>query len=118
MKRLTFSTVPPRVERLDAQTARVNYDVEVGEETIAPAEDPETGEPTGEPDTHPIYTCQSVTVAYPVKRGPLVDAMIRQRYSVSDEFAILRQRDSKPEEFAEYNAFAESCKAWASEVLQ
>ena len=44
--------------------------------------------------------------------------MIRQRYSVSDEFAILRQRDSKPEEFAEYNAFAESCKAWASEVLQ
>lgn len=41
----------------------------------------------------------------------LVESKIRQRYTVSDEFAILRQRDSKPEEYAEYNAFCEACKA-------
>jgi hypothetical protein len=28
-----------------------------------------------------------------------------------DELAILRQRDSKPEEFDEYNAFVEKIKA-------
>lgn len=36
---------------------------------------------------------------------------IRERYSVDDELAILRQRDTKPEEFAEYNAFVENIKA-------
>ena len=36
---------------------------------------------------------------------------IRERYSVDDELAILRQRDAKPEEFAEYNAFVENIKA-------
>lgn len=36
---------------------------------------------------------------------------IRARYTVNQELAILRQRDTKPEEFAEYNAFAEQCKA-------
>lgn len=41
----------------------------------------------------------------------LVESKIRQRYTVSDELAILRQRDSKPEEYAEYNAFCEACKA-------
>lgn len=40
-----------------------------------------------------------------------VSAMIRGRYSVDAELAILRQRDGKPEEFAAYNAFAEDCKA-------
>lgn len=36
---------------------------------------------------------------------------IRKRYTVNQELAILRQRDTKPEEFAEYNAFVEKCKA-------
>ena len=36
---------------------------------------------------------------------------IRERYSVDDELAILRQRDTKPEEFAEYDAFVEAIKA-------
>ena len=38
-------------------------------------------------------------------------AKIRKRYSVNQELAILRQRDSKPAEFAAYNAFVEQCKA-------
>lgn len=35
---------------------------------------------------------------------------IRNKYSVDDELAILRQRDSKPEEFAEYFDFVEKIK--------
>lgn len=35
---------------------------------------------------------------------------IREVYSIDDELAILRQRDTKPEEFAEYNAFVEKIK--------
>lgn len=40
-----------------------------------------------------------------------VVAKIRERYSVDDELAILRQRDTKPEEFEAYNEYAEQCKA-------
>ena len=36
--------------------------------------------------------------------------LIRDKYSLDDELAILRQRDIKPEEFAEYNAYCEECK--------
>lgn len=42
-----------------------------------------------------------------------VERLIRERYTVADELGILRQRDAKPQEFAEYNAFAEQCKAQA-----
>ena len=36
---------------------------------------------------------------------------IRTKYSVNQELAILRQRDTKAAEFAEYNAYVEQCKA-------
>lgn len=36
---------------------------------------------------------------------------IREVYSVDDELAILRQRDTKPEEFARYNSFVEKVKS-------
>lgn len=35
---------------------------------------------------------------------------IRERYSVDDEIAILRQRDTKPDEFDEYFEFVEGVK--------
>ena len=47
----------------------------------------------------------------------LVDKKIRARYSISDEIAILRQRDTKTEEFSEYNSYAEACKAEAKTEL-
>ena len=53
------------------------------------------------------------TIEYP----QLVENKIRTRYSMSAELAILRQRDTKPEEFAEYNAFCEQCKAQAKTEL-
>ena len=36
---------------------------------------------------------------------------IREVYSVDDELAILRQRDTEPEEFAAYNSFVEKIKS-------
>ena len=39
-----------------------------------------------------------------------VVALIRARYDQDDENAILRQRDTKPGEFAAYNAYVEDCK--------
>ena len=47
----------------------------------------------------------------------LVSEYIREKYSVSAELAILRQRDSKPAEFAEYFDYAEQCKAKAKQNL-
>jgi head-tail adaptor len=41
-----------------------------------------------------------------------VNAKIRERYTESQEFAILRQRDEKPTEYAEYYAYCEECKAF------
>ena len=37
--------------------------------------------------------------------------LIRKRYSINQELAILRQRDEKPDEYAEYNQYVEECKA-------
>lgn len=36
---------------------------------------------------------------------------IREKYSVDDELAILRQRDTKPDEFITYNEYVEQVKA-------
>lgn len=43
---------------------------------------------------------------------------IREVYSVDDELAILRQRDTKPEEFAQYNTFVEQIKTEEREVSE
>ena len=51
------------------------------------------------------------------KIGIHVDELIRERYSISEELAILRQRDVKPDEFAEYNAFCEECKRKIKEEM-
>lgn len=42
---------------------------------------------------------------------------VAMQYHIEDEMAILRQRDTKPEEFEAYNAFAEQCKADAKAYL-
>lgn len=47
----------------------------------------------------------------------LVDREIRKKYTMSQEFAILRQRDEKPEEYAEYFAYCEECKNLMKEML-
>ena len=47
-----------------------------------------------------------------------VQTLIREQYSIADELAILRQRDTKPDEFAAYFEYAEQCKTQAEKQMQ
>ena len=44
-----------------------------------------------------------------------VEQLIRERYSLNQELAIQRQRDTNVDEFNEYFAFCEECKRIAKE---
>lgn len=44
-----------------------------------------------------------------------VNAEIRKQYSESQEFAILRQKEEKPEEYAVYFAYCEECKTYVKQ---
>lgn len=48
----------------------------------------------------------------------LINREIRRKYSVDEEFAILRQKDEKPEEYAEYFAYCEECKAYVKKMKE
>lgn len=45
-----------------------------------------------------------------IPREQMISNIIASRYSIDDQIAILRQRDTKPEEFAAFNAYAEEVK--------
>ena len=47
----------------------------------------------------------------------MVSALIRKKYSLNAELAILRQRDTKQEEYEAYDIYAEECKAIAKQEL-
>lgn len=51
-----------------------------------------------------------------IKEQLIINA-IRKRYTINQEFAILRQRDSKPNEYEIYNNFVEECKAQAKTII-
>jgi hypothetical protein len=42
-----------------------------------------------------------------------VSHLIHEKYTINAELALLRQMNSEPGDFAEYNEFAEQCKAKA-----
>lgn len=56
-----------------------------------------------------IVEVEQEIVVVPYKER--IISRIREAYSVDDELAILRQKDTKPKEFDEYNAFVEQIKA-------
>ena len=43
----------------------------------------------------------------------LVVQLIREKYTLDDELAIQRQKETKPDEWSEYFAYCEECKAKA-----
>lgn len=47
-----------------------------------------------------------------------VNNEIRKKYEASDEFAILRQKDEKPEEYEAYYAYCEECKAYVKQKME
>lgn len=58
------------------------------------------------------------TSTVPMDYGETVNGLIRRKYTLSEELAILRQRDTKAEEFEAYNAYAESCKEEAILLIE
>ena len=57
---------------------------------------------------------EEISTMSQIEASPYEDrvvARIREIYSLNEELAILRQRDTKPDEFAAYNAFVEAIKA-------
>lgn len=50
-----------------------------------------------------------------VSYAEAVNAEIRKQYSESDEFAILRQMNRKPQEYEEYDRYCEQCKKYVKE---
>lgn len=47
----------------------------------------------------------------------LVEYLINEKYNVKQELAIHRQKDTKPLEWQEYNAYCERAKTYAKEIL-
>ena len=66
-------------------------------------------------ETTQEYTRQVIVPE--VKKGAIVEALMREQFSVSDEIAILRQRNTKKAEFTAYNDAAEAAKVLADEIL-
>lgn len=98
----SFSTTrPEKVAQYDHSHVILSYNIVAVEAT----EDREAG---FEFDT---------LIVTKAEKNIIISALIRERYTVDDELAILRQRDSKPDEFAEYNNFAETCKAEANSII-
>lgn len=58
------------------------------------------------------------TSTVPMDYGETVNGLIRRKYTLSEELAILRQRDTKAEEFEAYNDYAESCKEEARLLIE
>ena len=99
-------------------------------------ERPLTFHPLGDGSWHYNYNVNETTVITPESNeintfeydtvhfwgnpdyGKLVASVIRESYSIDDELAILRQRESKPVQFAEYNSFCEGVKAMVKNDLK
>ena len=77
--------------------------------------------PTDELLVEAGYEIRKVEIPEPTPPIPTYEErvveLIRLRYDINSELAILRQRDSKPEEFTEYNEYCEECKIQAKEEV-
>ena len=102
-KFLEYSEYPKTFIQYTNNTTLINYNVVQSTRTIEDREEI-------------IYTCKYIIVNK-VDKDNIVDTLIRDKYSLSQELAILRQRDTKPEEYSEYNDYAESCKRIADNIL-
>ena len=98
----SFSTSrPEKVAKYDHSHLLVSYNIVAVEAT-------ETRDAGFEFDT---------IVVPELSKGAIVEAILRERYTLNDELALLRQRTTKKTEFNEYNDFAEAAKATADAIL-
>lgn len=112
MKKSTWGYTPPQTQMLANSKIRIYLNVQAGKETnIQKDEDGNTSETETD-----VYTADEIDIEAPLTYNKVVEALIRERYSVSDELAVLRQQASKPEEFKAYNDYAEECKTLARSI--
>lgn len=112
MKKSKWGHTPPQTQVLTNGKIRVYLNiVEETESNIYRDENDEL-----QTVTTPVYIADEIDIDAPLTYDRVAEALIRDRYSVSDELAILRQQSSKPEEFEAYNEYAETCKTWAKSI--
>lgn len=63
------------------------------------------------------YTAEELAERKQQKYENRVVELLRQKYSLDQELAILRQRDDKIEEFTAYSSYAEECKLQAKQEI-
>jgi len=98
----SFSTSrPEKVAKYDHSHLLISYNIVAVEAT-------ETRDAGFEFDT---------LVVPELSKGAIVEAILRERYTLNDELALLRQRTTKKAEFNEYNDFAEAAKTTADAIL-
>ena len=73
-------------------------------------------DPQEQETTFTEWEAETLLIPKPITYEKIIESLIRTRYSISDEFGFLRQRDVKPDEFQVYNLFVESCKDIAKEL--
>lgn len=103
-KFLEYSEYPKTFIQYTNSTILINYDIVQSTRTIEDKEEI-------------VYTSKCIIVNK-IDKDNIVDALIRDKYSLSQELATLRQRDTKPEEYSEYNDYAEGCKRIADSILK
>lgn len=79
-------------------------------------ENVEQEERSGEEGIEEIYVWDFVrTISEVVDRESAVESLLRTRYTLNEELALNRQRETKPEEFGTFYQFVELCKEKATE---
>lgn len=63
------------------------------------------------------YTAEQLAERKQQKYEDRVVELLRKKYSLNQELAILRQRNEKPEEYQAYHDYAEQCKATAKREI-
>lgn len=50
--------------------------------------------------------------------GDMVNELVREKYNISEELALIRQKDEKPDEYNEYYLYVEKCKTRVKEMIE
>jgi len=62
------------------------------------------------------YDYDYIELAQPISRKTIIDTLVRDRYDVNDEFAMVALPANDPE-YVEYREYIGNCKIIADEVL-
>lgn len=112
--KIVFDEKPQEIEVLRNHAAATSIAVRSNITEVQIPADEESGEPS-----RTVWEADEVEASGLSIESyeALVSAIIRVKYTLDAELAILRQRDSKPTEFAEYERFAEAAKSTAKTAL-